>query len=323
MESGVRSLLEGVIDYAGLFPPASHFMEDAFATFVENRRGPKGWMLARFVCPATRLDELGTLLEATHEADLPIPLAVIGSGGDTVDSFLEAVDRDAAAVRTLVSAQPGKVIADVFEVRLPAAGGAAVAVADGLQRLTVGSGLVLTSFFEVSLLGDWRPRLPAATAAVRDANSAVSGSARAGLKIRCGGVEAAAVPEVVAVAASIAITTATGVPLKATQGLHHAVRRYDNALGASVHGFLNLFVATTLARVHDLPVVRLAEIVAEEDPGAFVFEGDAVGWRGLEASSEQVAEARRFGLTTFGSCDFEEPRSELRALGLLQGDDAS
>jgi len=320
MEPGVRALLGGIIDYAGLFPPASLSMEDAFAAFTKHRRSVDGWMISHFVCPAARLDELEPLLEATDEADLPVSLAVLGRGGDTVDSFLEAVDRDADTLRRVTSGSGERVVVDVFEVRLPAAGGVAVAVADGSQRLAKGSGLSITPFFEVSLLGDWRPRLPAAAAAVRDANRAGHGANRIGLKIRCGGLDAAAVPEIQAVAAAIAISAATGVPLKATQGLHHTVRRYDDALGANVHGFLNLFVAATLARAHDLSVVRVAEIVAEEDPDAFAVGGQTVGWRGMEASLDQVAEARRLGLTTFGSCNFEEPRDELRALGLLQGD---
>lgn len=320
MEPGVTALLEGIIDYAGLFPPANLSMEDAFAAFKEHRRGEDGWMISHFVCPAARLDELEPLLEATDEVDLPVAVAVLGSGGDTVDSFLEAVDRDADALRRVTSGSGERVVVDVFEVRLPVAGGAAVAVADGSQLLAKGSGLSITPFFEVSLLGDWRPRLPAAAAAVRDANRAGRGANRIGLKIRCGGLDAAAVPEIQAVAAAIAISTATGVPLKATQGLHHAVRGYDTALGTNVHGFLNLFVAATLGRAHDLPVVRLAEIVAEEDPDAFAIGGQTVSWRGMEASAVQVAETRRLGLTTFGSCSFEEPRDELRTLGLLQGD---
>jgi hypothetical protein len=320
MESGVKTLLEGIIDYAGLFPPASLSMESAFAAFMGHRRGADGWMISHFVCPAARLDELEPLLEATDEADLPVSLAVLGSGGDTVASFLEAVDRDADALRGLASRNGERAVADVFEVRLPVAGGAAVAVADGSQRLHKGSGLSITPFFEVSLLGDWRPRLPAAAAAVRDANRDGRGTNPIGLKIRCGGLEAAAVPEIQAVAAAIAIGAATGVPLKATQGLHHAVRQYEPTLDTTVHGFINLFVAATLARVHDLPVVRVAEIVAEEDPDAFALGGQVVGWRGMEASSDQVVEARRLGLTTFGSCNFEEPRDELRNLGLVQGD---
>jgi len=317
MDPCAKTLFEGIIDYAGLFPPARLPMDEAFAEYLNHRRQPEGWMLARFVCPADRLVELAPLLEEADEPDLPVSLAILGRGGDTAESFLEAIDQDAEAMRRLAARQHERAIADVFEVRLPARGGAAIAVADGWQRLDDGSPVPVTPFFEISILDDWRPRLPAAVAAVRDANQNARGSAGAGLKIRCGGLEAAAVPDPEAVAAVIAICTVTNVPLKATQGLHHPIRRRDPALGTMVHGFLNLFVAAILARAHDLPVTRLIDIVAEEDPEAFEIGADALSWRDLQATTEQVAEARRSGLTSFGSCDFDEPRDELRGLGLL------
>jgi len=317
MDPCAKSLLEGIIDYAGLFPPARLPMDEAFAEYLRHRRQPEGWMLARFVCPAARLDELEPLLKRADEPDLPVSLAVLGRGGDTADSFLDGIDEDVEALRGLAARQGRRAIADVFEVRLPAKGGAAIAVADGWRRLDDGSTVPVTPFFEVSILGDWRPRLPAAVAAARDANRTPRASGRAGLKIRCGGLEAAAVPDPEAVAAAIAICTVTEVPLKATQGLHHPVRQYDPALGTMVHGFLNLFVAAVMARAHDLPVTRLIEIVAEEDPEAFEIGGESLSWRDLKATTEQVAQARRSGLTSFGSCDFDEPRDELRGLGLL------
>ena len=317
MDPCAKSLLDGIIDYAGLFPPARLPMDEAFAEYLKHRRQPDGWMLARFVCPAARLDELEPLLEQTGEPDLPVSLAVLGRGGDTAESFLDGIDEDLEALRGLASRQGERAIADVFEVRLPAKGGAAIAVADGWRRLDDGSPVPVMPFFEISILGDWRPRLPAAVAAARDANQTARGSGRAGLKIRCGGLETAAVPDPEAVAAAIAICTATKVPLKATQGLHHPIRQFDPALDTMVHGFLNLFVAAVMARAHDLPVTRLIEIVAEDDPEAFKIGADALSWRDLQATTEQVAEARRSGLTTFGSCDFDQPRDELRGLGLL------
>jgi hypothetical protein len=121
-----------------------------------------------------------------------------------------------------------------------------------------------------------------------------------------------------AVAAAIATCRATGVPLKATQGLHHPFRHHDPELGTDVHGFINLFVASVLAHVHDLPVKTLIEIVAETDPEAFVVEPDRMAWHGYSASADDIAEARRNVLTSFGSCSFSEPRDDLRALGFIE-----
>jgi hypothetical protein len=127
---------------------------------------------------------------------------------------------------------------------------------------------------------------------VRDSDRSTGPAGRVGLKIRCGGLDAEAVPEPMAVAAAIATCRATGVPLKATQGLHHPVRHYDSNVDTMVHGFLNLFAASTLAHAHDLPVTRLA-------------------------SSGQVAAARERLLTTFGSCSFAEPRDDLYQLNII------
>ena len=120
-----------------------------------------------------------------------------------------------------------------------------------------------------------------------------------------------------AVAAAIATCRATGVPLKATQGLHHPFRHHDPELDADVHGFINLFAASALAHVHDLSVTKLIEVVAEVDPEVFVFGRGHLAWRDLEASADEVAEARGALLTSFGSCSFSEPRDDLRTLGFV------
>lgn len=316
MDSCAQSLLNGIIDYAGLFPPARLPMDDALARFLEHRSESDGWMLGRFVCPASRFAELEVLLAGLDPAESPIQLAVLGRGGATVEEFLESVTEDMAAIRSLSSRHGRRVIADVFEVRLPASGGVAVAVESAWRLLNDDASSSITPYFEVSLLGEWRPRLPAAAAAVRDTDRIAGEMRRVGLKIRCGGLEAAEVPEPAAVAAAIATCRATGVPIKATQGLHHPVRHHDPELDAMVHGFLNLFAASSLSFVHDLPVTRLIEIVAEMDPTAFSVGEGKLAWRDLEASAEQVAASRNGLLTTFGSCSFQEPRDDLREFNL-------
>jgi len=318
MNPCAKALLDGIIDYAGLFPPAKLPMDEAFARFVEHRSSDDGWMLARFVCPAARLEELEPLLEDASLSQLPIAVSALGRGGDTLESFLESVDQDAKSITGFSSRQSDRAVIDVFEVRLPEAGGAKVAVEKAWKRLTDNGSRSLRPFFEVSLLGEWRPRLPAAAAAARDTNRDAGDHNRIGLKIRCGGLEASAIPEVTAVAAAIATCRATGVPLKATQGLHHPFRLHDPELDAMVHGFINLFAASALAHVHDLPVKTLIKIIAETNPEAFVVETERLAWRDYDASADNIAEARRSVLTSFGSCSFSEPRDDLRTLGFIE-----
>ena len=43
-------LLEGLVDYAGLYPPAALAMSSAVRQYAQYRAAGSGWMLGRFVC---------------------------------------------------------------------------------------------------------------------------------------------------------------------------------------------------------------------------------------------------------------------------------
>ena len=53
--ASLRALLTGVIDYAGLFPPAALPMADAVRNYDAYRNGEHAWMLGRFVVPVPSL----------------------------------------------------------------------------------------------------------------------------------------------------------------------------------------------------------------------------------------------------------------------------
>jgi len=54
-----HALLGRLIDHAPLFPPASLPLEEALAEHERARASEHGWLLGRFVVPASRLAELG------------------------------------------------------------------------------------------------------------------------------------------------------------------------------------------------------------------------------------------------------------------------
>jgi len=68
------ALLSRLIDHAPLFPPASLPLPDAVAEDARARESRDAFMLARFVCPATRLGELrdvGRGVSAVLDGPLP------------------------------------------------------------------------------------------------------------------------------------------------------------------------------------------------------------------------------------------------------------
>ena len=83
----LTTLLAGLVDYAGLFPPAALDMSDAVREYAGYRRGTHAWMLGRFVLPVGRLGEF----EAAAATVLPTepsqawPLAVL-AGADPAET---------------------------------------------------------------------------------------------------------------------------------------------------------------------------------------------------------------------------------------------
>ncbi|MBY0373285.1 MAG: hypothetical protein K2Q23_04780 [Bryobacteraceae bacterium] len=59
----LEALLNGAIDYAGLYPPAGLPLAQAAANYESYRRSPEHWMLGRFVGPAAAVDQLPDKLD--------------------------------------------------------------------------------------------------------------------------------------------------------------------------------------------------------------------------------------------------------------------
>jgi hypothetical protein len=306
MLPSVRELLTGTIDYAGLFPPARLPLPDAVLRFRQHSKGPVGWMLARLVVPAARLGELTALVGEARDPQPPIRLAALARATELAS--------DLADVLSFANRHAGQAVVDQLELRLPDdPDQVAAAVEQSLEAIrTRAPGAV--PFFEVSLLEGWAERLRQAI----DALAAAAAGGAVGLKIRCGGLEASAVPPPLAVAAALAACRRSGIPLKATQGLHQPVRHFDAGLDTTAHGFLNLFFAGVLGHCHGLSEEELLAMLEEREPAAFRFHEAGLSWRERTAGLGGIAAARRVAVTSFGSCSFSEPRDALRTLGLLE-----
>src|SRR5262249_28093023 len=136
------------------------------------------------------------------------------------------------------------------------------------------------------------------------------------VKLRCGGLEPAAFPDPAQVAHVIAACRDNGLVLKFTAGLHHPLRHFDAGVRTKMHGFLNVFGAGVLAHALRLDEAAIRAII-EEDAANFGFDELGFGWKQYHALTEEITAARRQFVTSFGSCSFDEPRADLRAMGIL------
>jgi hypothetical protein len=331
MRASLRALLAESIDYAGTFPPARLPLEEAVRNYARYRTEPDAWMLGRFVCPASRLEEIGPLVDELFASSPPCRFSVVGRGTSSplppgegpgvraAGEFRDNLQADLEAIRVFEKRRAGRVVIEAIETRLPAEFGSPADVARLATVLSDDAALLAGTppsrravFFETPLPANGMDEVPHILAAFAQTQRPAIG-----FKLRTGGLEASAFPNSAVVAAVIVGCRDRGIPWKATAGLHHPLGRFDETIGAWTHGFLNVFLAAVLADVHPLDRNVVQTIVEDTRLDSFYFADDALGWKDLRASVEQIADARRRGLISFGSCSFDEPREELRALGLL------
>jgi hypothetical protein len=124
-------------------------------------------------------------------------------------------------------------------------------------------------------------------------------------KLRCGGLDPSFYPSPRLVGAYIARAAAAGVPFKATAGLHHPIRHYNEAASVTMHGFLNLLAAAAIAPAASPEAME--EVIGEENPAVVL----------AHLSDPAAAAAARARFVGYGSCSFEEPIEDLHQLALL------
>jgi hypothetical protein len=339
MPASVRALLVGVIDYAGLFPPARLPLEPAMHLYARYRQEPEGWMLGRFLCPAARLDELAAYRDSLLAVDPPWDLGVVGRGGGNAQSFQSAVRADVLDMLALRNLHGPGLRVNAYEVRLPAGNWEGKLLERALTDIastsdptdsSLESRLAApgrsetrrTAYFELVPAmagGQALGRICEEIRAINSEQQINEPSVRwlAGVKLRCGGTEAAAFPAPDVVAGTIRCCRDARVPLKFTAGLHHPVRHGDAGMGIKMHGFLNLFGAGVLAHARPINQEQIRVVIEEEDAVNFRFDEQGFAWKDLSASTEEITAARRELVISFGSCSFDEPRDDLRALGLF------
>ena len=292
--ASARALMAGAVDYAGLFPPASLAMDEAIAEYRRARTGPHAWLVERFICPAGQLLELAGLLSATMtEDEEPWSLVVI------------ARPTDAGLITDFEAEMSGGADVSVVETMFPEGGDAAAVVA----LLEVFDAVV---FFEVR----WQSGVAASLdvlAAVRESLGRALGA-----KVRCGGLMPEAFPPPEALAGFLVACRDRRIPVKATAGLHHPIRRVDPATGFTHHGFINLLAATALAYQGEREAV-LADVLAEHDGGAFTLDARGLTWRSHSVDAATLGGVRRDLFVWYGSCSFDEPVADLADLGMFPG----
>ena len=316
--SSVKTLLNGLFDYAGLFPPASLSMQDAILEYLDHRADPDAWMMGPFVVPVSRLDEVLSF-SALFSASSPVSFDVLPRRAPSIDAFCASLSEDLVSSTRFLEQMQGKARIDALEFSFPPDalinGEIAVRSINRIQSILESTELhSLSVFGEIQRTERYLQQLPLYFLGL--ASQPASGLSISG-KIRCGGMNPEDFPSPFELASFLHTAVRVNHPFKATAGLHHPLRHFNAVQGVKMHGFVNVFLATTLARAHDLDPASIQTILEDESPENFEFTPSGVRWKDLVASTTSLLQTRSSLGLSIGSCSFTEPREDLHHLGWL------
>jgi hypothetical protein len=287
------SLFTALVDDAAMFPPGNAALEVAVQQHGAHRASWYGDLVGPLLVAAPRVPDLLEYVAALGVSD-PLAIGVVSPGG------LEPA-------RTALSTARGCSEVTVVAMELPLA--AADDLAPAWAELAGGSDAVAPRavWWELDREGYLREQLGRLAGAGGSAGPGGPG----GAKLRTGGSDPSAFPAEGELAAFLRHAIDLDLTFKLTAGLHHAVRRTDQATGLEQHGVLNVLCAVKAA-LNGAEQEELTEILSERDPAPLVVRSHAM--------SEADASVIRAFWASFGCCGVLDPINELAELGLLQRD---
>jgi hypothetical protein len=294
-------LLANLIDYAGLFPPAGLAMRPAVQNFENYLHSSHAWMLGRFILPTSRLQEFESVFQQLRQAKRDGSKwrlsALVGT-----DLAADLVTIQEFNCRHASRHDGREVFVDSIELKAP--------TPDEIRKAAQLIPPSLQTFFEIPISTSLQENITANQEAKKCA------------KVRTGGETAPLFPSTENLARFLAAYASAKLCFKATAGLHHPIRaehRFtyepDSPSGA-MHGFLNVFLTASFM-LYGMDASAATALLDEESAAAFRFADDGVTWRDEILSTAQLSHARQSFCLSFGSCSFEEPVDDLRALQLL------
>lgn len=285
--------LAGLVDYAGLFPPAKLQLADAVSNYASYRHGPRSTMLGRFVVPVGKLGDLANAVRQLGSEEPPWEVSVL-VGEDVADGL----SRIAEALAEHLDAAPLRVCS-------------IEAIATGRLKANLTLPPTVEAFFEIDHRTDPTEWIETAAAA------------GVGAKIRTGGTEASAFPASREIARFLLACARERLPFKATAGLHHPFPdtyplTYEaNSPRGQMHGFMNFFCAAALVWQGHEDATEISALLDCQEIPVWDDERRELRWAGHRLGLDDLATARREFARSYGSCSFLEPIQGLEHHRLL------
>jgi hypothetical protein len=303
VSASLRALLDHAIDYAGMFPPCALALEPALRNQASYVRSSEAWMLNGFVLPVEHFDAARQFLSEFNPHH-PLRVAALGSKTTKADAFLDGLYNAETAIGSFSEHKTDLISISHLEMFLP----------EDVDSASLKAARSIVSELPVFL--EAPPERAEQTIALIAGHNSNRDMTTFGYKLRTGGVTADAFPTSAQIARALVTAAPHQLPIKFTAGLHHPIRQFRDEVKTKMHGFLNVMGAAVLATEHQWDADQAAMMLEDEDSGSFSFTDDFFAWGKWKIDADRLQYRRKF-VRSFGSCSFDEPRDDLRALGFL------
>jgi hypothetical protein len=303
VSASLRALLDQAIDYAGMFPPCGLALEPALRNQASYVRLPEAWILNGFVLSVEQFDAARQLF-SEFDPHRPLRVAALGRKTTKADAFLDGLGKAETAIRSFSRSDVDLVSVSHLEMFLP----------DDVDSASLKEARTIVG--DLPVFWEAPPERAEQTIALIAGHNSDDETATFGYKLRTGGVTADAFPTSAQIATALVTAATHQLPIKFTAGLHHPLRQFRDEVKTKMHGFLNVLGAAVLAAEHQWEADQAVTMLEDEDPRSFSFTDDFFAWRDWKIDTERLQYRRKF-VRSFGSCSFDEPRDDLRALRFL------
>ena len=296
-------------------------------------RGGDAWMLGCFVLPIARLKEAGRLLTGRFDADCPLRISALGTKTATADAFLENLRAGLHALAVFQKEHGAAVSVEQLEAPLPSDATPGPALDSLLWEAACliggspGRARNVAGFLGSAFLGGFTgtaarnrraqrlglltgrptpfPRSAPLPAVRREAADGRGGKPPRSLRPRNSPTRSSprATP-------GVALKFTAG-PASSLPAFRRGRRRLDARIRERLRrrGFSFARSGSTGRGARNL--------LEDEDPASFRFDAAGLQWlNSWRVPTDAISAAREF-ITSFGSCSFDEPRDDLRRLGML------
>ena len=102
MKNSLQKIMNGLIDYAGLFPPAKLPLDQAITEYISHFSDQKKWMLGRFIIPISQLNDLEKFIPKFDNVGT-LKLSVLGAQSTSDKEFLEQTKKELSIIKNFES----------------------------------------------------------------------------------------------------------------------------------------------------------------------------------------------------------------------------